>query len=133
MNFRPELAEKVMRGEKTVTRRLVSENPHSPWYREQCSLRVNRTYAVCPGRGKNAVGRVRIVSVRREPVGWLTDGEARAEGFDSPMAFAEAFGEINGGGYHRDAEVWRVEFVVVPPEDYALWEGSTPTKTQERP
>ncbi len=31
MNFRPDLAEKVMRGEKTCTRRLVSANPNSPW------------------------------------------------------------------------------------------------------
>lgn len=33
MNFKPELAAKVMSGEKTVTRRLVSENPRSPWWR----------------------------------------------------------------------------------------------------
>ena len=37
MNFRPELAEKVMAGEKTVTRRVASENPRSPWYVGGCS------------------------------------------------------------------------------------------------
>jgi hypothetical protein len=57
MNFRPELAEKVMAGEKTVTRRLVSDNPRSPWYVGGCSLNVGQDYAVCPGRGKDAIRR----------------------------------------------------------------------------
>jgi hypothetical protein len=35
VNFQRELAEKVMAGEKTVTRRLVSDNPRSPWWRER--------------------------------------------------------------------------------------------------
>jgi len=38
--FRPDPAAKVMAGEKTVTRRLVSVNPRSP---------------CCPGRGKHAI------------------------------------------------------------------------------
>ena len=44
---------------KTVTRRLVSDNPRSPWFEGGCSLKAGRDYAVCPGRGKNAIGRVR--------------------------------------------------------------------------
>lgn len=36
--FRPELAARVMDGTKTVTRRLCSDNPRSPWWREQCAL-----------------------------------------------------------------------------------------------
>jgi hypothetical protein len=59
VNFRPELAEKVMRGEKTVTRRIASTNPRSPWYSDRCGLKTGRDYAVCPGRGKHALGRVR--------------------------------------------------------------------------
>jgi hypothetical protein len=81
VNFQPELAAKVMAGEKTVTRRLVSDNPRSPWWRERCSLKVNHTYAVCPGRGKHAIGRVRIVSVRQERLGWLGADEELREGF----------------------------------------------------
>ncbi len=44
MNFRPELAEAVMADppRKTVTRRLVSDNPNSPWWREKCAYRVGQ-------------------------------------------------------------------------------------------
>ena len=123
MNFRPELAQAVLDGRKTVTRRLVSPNPRSPWFEGGCSLKVDHTYAVCPGRGKNAIGRARIVGVRREPLGWLSDDEAQCEGFPHAMAFAEAWGEINGG-YYRDQLVWRVEIAAVPDEDLPLWEAA---------
>jgi uncharacterized protein YhfF len=111
MNFRPELAEKIMAGEKTVTRRLMSPNPRSPWFDGGCSLKVGQTYAVCPGRGKNAIGRVRIVAVMSEPLGHLIEREAVAEGFDDVEDFIEAWTEINGR-YDPDAIVWRVSFEV---------------------
>lgn len=124
MNFKPELAERVMRGEKTVTRRLVSSNPRSPWFEGGCSLKVGHTYAVCPGRGKNAIGRVRIVSVDKRHLGQgLTTAEARAEGFADRGEFRSAWTEINGS-WSDGVLVWRVEFAVVQPEDYALWEGT---------
>jgi hypothetical protein len=112
MNFRPELADKVMAGEKTVTRRVVSDNRWSPWYVDQCSLKVGRDYAVCPGRGKNAIGRVRIKDVRREPLGHLSDEEARREGFATAADFEAAFRAINGI-YADNLLVWRVEFEVM--------------------
>lgn len=112
MNFRPELAAKVMSGEKTVTRRLVSDNPRSPWYRERCSLQVGRTYAVCPGRAKHAIGRLTVLDVRRERLGFLLLNEARAEGFDDARCFEDAFTAINGS-YDPRAFVWRVEFEAV--------------------
>lgn len=123
MNFKPELAAKVMAGEKTVTRRLVSDNPRSPWFAERCGLKVDHTYAVCPGRGKNAIGRVRIVSARLTLLSRLTDAEARAEGFPDRAAFEAAWQDINGS-YDPWDSVWRVEFRVVPAEDYALWEAA---------
>lgn len=111
MNFQPELAEKVMRGEKTVTRRLASDNPRSPWWRGGCSLVVGRDYAVCPGRGKHAIGRVVVTSVLRMRLGHLPESEARREGFASAAEFEAAFAEINGF-YDPDAVVWRVGFEV---------------------
>lgn len=122
MNFQPDLAAKVMSGRKTVTRRLVSANPRSPWYRERCSLVPGRTYAVCPGRGKPSWGRVRVLSVRRELLGevfgWtlgartrLGDVGALREGFEDAVAFKLAWLKINGS-YAPEAEVWRVEFEV---------------------
>lgn len=109
MNFRPELADKVMSGEKTVTRRLVSDNPRSPWFVGCCSLRRGHSYAVCPGRGKNAIGRVIVNDCHLGPLGHLDDDEARSEGFDSALDFEMAFGAINGN-YDPTALVWRVEF-----------------------
>jgi len=109
VNFQPELAAKVMAGEKTVTRRLVSNNPRSPWWRARCALVVGRDYSVCPGRGKNAVCRVIVTDVRCERLGHLNCGEARREGFRGPYDFEEVFTEINGV-YDPDTLVWRVEF-----------------------
>lgn len=112
MNFQPELAEKVMRGEKTVTRRLVSDNPRSPWFHERCALEPGRTYAVCPGRGKNAIGRVRVLRVMSQPLGFPGLDEAQREGFLTMDGFRQAWKQINGG-YDPDAIVWRVEFEAV--------------------
>lgn len=109
MNFQAQLAEKVMRGEKTVTRRLCRDNPRSPWFRNRCSLKVGRDYAVCPGRGKTAIGRVLILRTDKMRLGRLAPGEAWREGFASVAEFEEAFAAINGS-YDRMALVWRVEF-----------------------
>lgn len=112
MNFRPELAAKVMAGDKTVTRRLTSENPNSPWWEVSCSLEPGRDYAVCPGRGKNAIGRVRVTGLRQITLGRLSDEEAQREGFTHRQAFEEAWTAINGS-YDPGALVWRVKFKVV--------------------
>jgi len=112
VNFRPELAAAVMAGEKTVTRRLVNRgNPRSHWWVGGCFYKVGRDYAVCPGRGEPAIGRVRIVSVRLEKLGHLLPEEAWKEGFEFAYRFNHAWARINGG-YDPDALVWRVEFKV---------------------
>lgn len=112
MNFRPELAAAVMRGEKTVTRRATSENPRSPWWREKCALQVDRSYAVCPGRGKNQIGRIRIVRVWRElfnPAA-IDDVEAAREGFASAAEFADTWESLHGD--LAPVECWRIEFKI---------------------
>lgn len=124
MNFRPELAEKVMTGEKTVTRRLTSENPRSPWWIERCALRPGQTYAVCPGRGKNAIGRIRILAVMSEPLGLPDWRECAREGFSSVLAFREAWIDINGD-YDPDAIVWRVWFEAVTDDRAFVERGAT--------
>ncbi len=98
MNFKPDLAAKVMSGDKTVTRRLVSDNPRSPWWREKCAYRVGQEVAICPGRGKHQIGKARVVRVSRQP---------QAEGFASTEAFCEAWMAINGD-YDPMALVWRI-------------------------
>ncbi len=112
MIFRPELAAKVMSGEKTVTRRLTSHNPRSPWWREKCVYAEGKEFAVQPGRGKASIGRARVVSCEHVRLGFLGESEARAEGFACSADFERGFGSINGL-YDPAVEVWRVEFEVV--------------------
>lgn len=108
MNFRPDLAEKVRAGEKTVTRRLASDNPRSPWYIGCCGYAAGQSVTVCPGRGKHALGRVVVRGATLERLGRLSDEDARAEGFSDHQMFEEAWATINGG-MDTNALVWRVE------------------------
>lgn len=98
----------MLDGRKTVTRRLVKENPRSPWWLDRCALAAGDSFAMCPGRGKRAVGRARVVSVARVPLGRLDEQEAAREGFRSAAGFERAFAAINDG-YDPGAVVWRIE------------------------
>lgn len=118
MNFQPELAALVMAGEKTVTRRVCSRNPNSPWFIDGCSLKVGRDYAVCPGRGKHAIGRVRVLGVERRHLGQIDTADARREGFANRGEFRRAWEQINGS-WSDGVLVWRVEFEVVSSESGA--------------
>lgn len=113
MNFRPVLAEAVMTGHKTVTRRLVSENPRSPYHPSRIGAMIGRRIAVCPGRGKPQIGKARVVSVGRHTLDpmRLPEAECIAEGFNSRSAFMGAWATI-----HRDlapVDVWRIELEAV--------------------
>lgn len=127
MIFSPELAEKVVAGEKTVTRRVVKLVPNlqaDGWDGGRdgmvpmpCRYQEGRTYAVQPGRGKKAIGRIRILSVRGpEPVKfafgghWAMEGfELEREGFKDRYEFARYWESLYGP---EDGEtlVWRIEF-----------------------
>lgn len=115
MIFERELADKVMAGDKTVTRRLCSDNPRSPWWREKCALAPGKVVTVNPGRGVVNIGRIEVVSARRmllrEGFGVWPDREAQLEGFETFEKFRRAWPEINGE-WDPEALVWRVEFKV---------------------
>lgn len=129
MNFRPEMVAAIRRG-KVATRRVVSDNPNSPWYRGGCQYHMTRpsfdrfekTYAICPGRGKAAVGRLRLT---REPelsvVENITETGARQEGFKSRQDFLNYFFALNSGVTLR-TEVWVVYFTAVIWHDALLLE-----------
>lgn len=112
MIFRPELVEKILAGEKTETRRLVSDNPRSPWWVGSERLTPGRVFAICPGRGKRAVARARIVSTIQEPLNFLTDISARAEGFKDRVAFLDYWRELHGK-LDLSVWVWVVRFSLV--------------------
>lgn len=110
MIFAGALAQKVSQGEKTVTRRLTSDNPRSPWYEGGCKLIVGESYAVTPGRGKHAICRIVITHVDLQTLGSIDDEEARREGFANAEEFEFYWRDMHGG-YNQWARVWRVEFV----------------------
>jgi hypothetical protein len=112
MIFRPELAAKVIAGEKTATRRRMNDNPRSPWWSKGTSYTRGQEFAVQPGRGKASVGKARITRVDREPLRSLTPLDARREGFPTRAAFVEAWKAINGS-WDPDELVHVLEFEVL--------------------
>lgn len=111
MIFHRELAEKVMSGEKTVTRRQVSVNPRSPWWRERCAYTVGKVFTVNPGRGVKRIGEARVVACDRIALGYPKHDEARREGFESVTQLMLGFMLLNRWkAWKPEAEVWRIEF-----------------------
>lgn len=111
MIFKPDLAQKVMAGEKTVTRRMLSDNPRSPWWREKCRYRVGQVVAVNPGRGVTNIGHVRLTSVENVKLGFLDDSEAEREGFANLRDFEDVWTSMHGS-YDPELRLWRLEFHV---------------------
>lgn len=95
-----------MDGSKSQTRRFCSHNPRSPWWTGGCKLQVGQSVAVCPGRGKAAIGRATILSVARGQLGDMTEADAMAEGFRDLDEFKLAWRTINGADFDADIAVW---------------------------
>lgn len=106
MIFKPELVEKILAGEKTVTRRRIKHHLEPPRYRE------GREYAVQPGRGKKAVARIRVKRVSIEPLGIIDPNEARLEGFATERAFKSYWFQLYGS-FDLTQLVHRIEFELV--------------------
>lgn len=113
MIFRPELAEKVLSGEKTETRRIVKEGETS----EACRYVPGRDYAVQPGRRRRAIGRIAITDVRREKLGEITHEGALREGFSTVRAFLDYWRRLHGpASLDPEQEVWVINFELEPDE-----------------
>ncbi len=102
MTFGTTLA-KVLDGTQTQFRRPVE--------RRYVYL-VGKVYSVQAHMSEDTVASIKITSVREQPLGAVTEDEARAEGFDSLAAFKESWGE-RFGPFDPALEVWRVEFRLV--------------------
>lgn len=109
MLFRPELAELVIEGQKTQTRRLAHPGDTERHDSERniqevvavsgrIRWRVGTRYAVQPGRGKRGLGHIMVESIAYEPDGVadISEAEAVAEGFSSVAEFHAAWDRING-------------------------------------
>lgn len=100
MQFKAELIEQILAGKKTQTRRPVKPGEKHVGYApgthyahcviktgpDRLKWQVGKTYAVCPGRGKAAVARIKLLNIRREDVRNISDEDAIAEGFPNRMA-----------------------------------------------
>ncbi len=112
MIFSPDLAAKVLAGEKTVTRRPVKRDQNDRLL--PCRYRPRQSYAVQDRRGGRELGRIKVQSAYRETLRFasITEGEARFEGFASPGDFAARWVELYGSSY--PVEVWRIVFRLEP-------------------
>jgi hypothetical protein len=116
MIFRPELAAKIVKGQKTATRRAM--NPakvRSPWHPDSHSYPVGRAFAVCPGRGVHGIAQAIVTARRIEPLSAVTPHDARCEGFPTRDGFVAAWRAINGD-WDPDERVHVVEFELAGPD-----------------
>ena len=79
---------------------------------------VGKTYAVQPGRGKPAIGRIRITQIRRERLADINLNDVPAEGCGSLGAYANLwdsiyYGKRTGLRWEANPEVWALTFEVV--------------------
>lgn len=105
MLFKPYLAEAILQGKKTQTRRLIipatapagttatathtgtvlyDSHIIATYQNRRLRWRVGNTYAIQPGRGKKAVGRFRLLSIRQEPLQAISYQDAKSEGMSHP-------------------------------------------------
>jgi len=150
MLFKPELCQAILAGRKTQTRRLVQEGefavnqhgyniPDPVWgdtidavYSPKGTLKwqVGRTYAIQPSRGKKAVGRFLLLSMRREKLQPISEADIEAEGvipYDpiyAPtrslyQAWIDLWRSIHtkkGTRWLDNPEVWALQFGLVEKE-----------------
>ena len=99
MIFSGDLCAKVLSGEKTQTRRL-----------KRGYYKVGGVYAVQPGRGKKAVGHIRMKKMWPNKLGDMSSADVRAEGFDSWQKFMDTFCTLHHLGPCDWPMVWAFEF-----------------------
>ena len=140
----------VMSGRKTQTRRIVKAGESSAARFNIAATATNRvvlsasgrikwytggTYAVQPGRGKKAIGRIRITGIRKERLQEISEKDALAEGIDvthgifkrdgtpdidPAPTFALLWNEVHGAGaWGANPEVWVVEVELEPAETHS--------------
>lgn len=153
MQFTKDNAEKVMAGTKTQTRRIIKVGERlfiygrftsqematvlvDKAYQKSTSTRmsweshikwqVGRTYAVCPGRGKPAIGRVKLTAIRKEKLQDISLYDCAAELGETMydeladtflrFAYTELWDSINPKGkrWADNPDVWALTFEVVP-------------------
>ena len=123
MRFKTELLDAIRDGRKTVTRRL-RRTETCPYKLGKIYSATNRPRWTASGTKTNASGGwyslpIKIVSVRMEVLGDITEEEAEKEGLDASFISARdkfliVWGTIHGYESGFNPNVWRIEFQRVP-------------------
>lgn len=83
---------------------------------------VGKTYAVQPGRGKVAIGRIRITDIKREDVRDISDEDVKAEGFTSKTAFWGVWCRMH------DKDTWDSQYELIRPDFVRKWIAHRPAE-----
>ena len=78
---------------------------------------VGKTYAAQPGRGQKAVGRIEIVSIRREDVRKISDADVIAEGFEWRSEFLKTWAAMHDKSFYDMVHRYEDR----PVERYQAW------------
>jgi hypothetical protein len=117
--FKKELAELVMAGTKTQTRRPVKEGDsfhkgpdiwsNQEVHRNRLLWHKGGIYAVQPGRGKPGIGHIQITNIKIEDVRNISHEDVLAEGFESRSEFLHVwctFYDFKARGDQTDYLIW---------------------------
>lgn len=101
--FKREHVAPILAGTKTQTRRT--------WAR--CRVKAGSVHMLKTGFGKDdSFAHVRIKDARQEPLGDITEADAKAEGYPSIAAYIEAFERIYRTTWDPALVVWVVDFAL---------------------
>ena len=109
----------ILDDKKTATRRLINpndrllDNPKRVEVNGRIKWQVGRTYALQPGRGQKAVGRIKITDINKQPLGQMTIEDAVAEGYPSLDDFRQTWLQIHDQ-FDPDLAVWVITFTREP-------------------
>lgn len=99
--------DKILDGEKTVTRRVMRSNKRPAIPGKIHKLKKDRT--------KKTYGEIKIISCEQDSFLFLTEKEAKLEGFNSKEEYLMYFSKINKIPLDELPYflIWRVEFEVI--------------------
>jgi len=100
--FKREHVPMILSGRKTQTRRTG-----------RCRWKVGTIrQAKTSYRKDSTFARIRILAIRQEPLGQISEADARAEGYNSVAEYQDVFRRIYGS-WDPDMPVWVIDFELV--------------------
>lgn len=102
MMFDKYTKDKILSKDKDITRRLPAKNGRRP-------ATPNATHKIKIDRTPKTYGHIKIISVRMEKLGDITESEAKREGFKSVREYLNYFKKVNKTD-DLNTDIWRIEF-----------------------